>query len=76
MAWKKIAGIYILTNRINGKMYIGQSTDLSQRINKYKNGNIKGQTRIYDAIVKYGFHEFDVKYLFTTTRKYLSLIHI
>jgi predicted GIY-YIG superfamily endonuclease len=53
MAWKKIAGIYILTNRINGKMYIGQSTDLSQRINKYKNGNIKGQTRIYDAIVKY-----------------------
>lgn len=73
MTYKKIAGIYILTNKNNGKMYIGQSIDLSQRINHYKNNRIEGQTKIYNAIKKYGFDKFDVEYLFTTTKKYKHL---
>ena len=69
----KLAGIYKLTNTENGKSYVGQSIDLNGRMNKYKNGHVKGQAKIYRAINKYGFSAFDVEYIFSTEKEYKHL---
>jgi len=53
--------IYKATNNINGKVYIGQTTNtLQKRINKHKSSSIKGSKKTYFnlAIVKYGFENF------------------
>lgn len=34
---KKICCIYILKNKLNGKVYIGQTVDYYRRMNEYKN---------------------------------------
>lgn len=54
-------GIYAFTNRINGKMYIGQSVDIGKRlrnhINDYKANRYN--LNIYKAYKKYGIENFD-----------------
>ena len=47
------SGIYKITNP-NGKIYIGQSTNLLMRINAYKNPR-KDQPKIYASLKKYGY---------------------
>ena len=42
-------------------------------MNKYKNGHVKGQAKIYRAINKYGFSAFDVEYIFSTEKEYKHL---
>lgn len=61
----KHIGIYRLTSP-NGKVYIGQSIDLDKRLCKYKNLNCKVQTKIYRAILKYGWDNFKVDILWST----------
>jgi group I intron endonuclease len=54
--------IYKITNP-NGKIYIGQTTRLNDRITSYRNGNnVKSQQLIYNSIKKYGWynHTFEV----------------
>lgn len=47
--------IYRLTNKINGKMYHGQTVKpLYIRWNKYKRLDCKGQPKLYNALKKYG----------------------
>ena len=47
--------IYKITNPINGKCYIGQTTNLPEyRWKKYKRLECKGQFKIYNALKKYG----------------------
>lgn len=60
-----LAGIYKLENLINGKIYIGQSIDLVKRIRAYKNCQCIGQTKIYNAIKRYGWENFQVEYLYS-----------
>ena len=59
------SGIYMLTNAFDGKRYIGQSSNLYQRIcghaSSYK--NIKSTQRIVKAIRKYGFDSFTITIL-------------
>jgi group I intron endonuclease len=52
-------GIYGLRNKSNGKWYIGQSWKISQRWNRYKNLNCKKQIKLFNALHKYGYNEFE-----------------
>lgn len=54
-------GIYKITSP-NGKIYIGQSTNIFKRRNKYSNNECYNQTKIYRSLLKYGFdsHIFEV----------------
>ena len=51
--------IYRLTNKINSKSYIGQTTmKIDKRFSKYKNLDCKDQPKIYNALKKYGPENF------------------
>lgn len=55
-------GIYKITSP-SGKIYIGQSSNIDQRIKDYKKTiHCKGQVRLYNSLIKYGFdnHVFEV----------------
>lgn len=57
-------GIYKFVNKINKKIYIGQSTNLEERYKSHKrnynNPNSSGfNTHFYNALRKYGFDNFD-----------------
>ena len=57
----KVAGIYAIRNLINGKIYIGQSKDLRQRLIAHKSlsKNINTNSQIiHKAIHKYGEKNF------------------
>jgi group I intron endonuclease len=57
----KVCGIYKITNPV-GKIYIGQSRDIIKRLNGYKRGVCKQQTKLYHSVHKYGWdnHVFEV----------------
>ena len=60
------SGIYMLTNKITKKIYIGQSKDLSNRFKNYFNlSYLKSQASliISRAIAKYGYSEFSLTIL-------------
>jgi group I intron endonuclease len=58
------AGIYLLRNKINNKIYIGKSINLYKRIYRHKNDS-KYNNSIYIclAINKYGWNNFEVEIL-------------
>ena len=51
--------IYILTNKLNGTLYIGVTSNLIKRIWQHKNKSIKGFTAKYnlDRLVYYELHQ-------------------
>ena len=56
-------GIYKITCKVNGKIYIGQSVNIETRfkshINNFKNKNLKDyNTKFYRALRKYGIENF------------------
>lgn len=52
--------IYKATNKINGKVYIGQTEkDLEWRKNKHKQDSKRIDTYFYRAINKYGWDNFE-----------------
>lgn len=62
----KICCIYKLTNEVNGKIYVGQTTDFRKRMNAYKNvtkRDVAKYGKIARAINKYGFDNFKVDIL-------------
>lgn len=58
-----ICGVYQITNKINGKFYIGQSIDIERRWNQHKYG--KGSLILKNAIKKHGLENFEFKLLET-----------
>lgn len=54
-----MVGIYKLTNRITGKSYVGQSTNIHKRYIAHKARSKSENTFLYDAIRQYGFENFD-----------------
>lgn len=57
-------GIYLLRNKINGKIYIGKANNLKIRITSYKYCHKKkDHNYIINAIKKYGWNNFDVEIL-------------
>lgn len=55
------SGIYKITSP-NGRVYIGQSIDVANRIKKYANLNCKKQILLYSSLKKYGIsnHVFEI----------------
>jgi len=58
-----IVGIYQIINKINGKIYIGQSIDIERRWNQHRYG--KGSIILRNAIKKYGVESFEFEVLET-----------
>jgi len=57
---KKKSGIYGLTNKITNKWYVGQTiNDIADRWGDYKRMNCKGQPKLYRALRKYGYENFE-----------------
>lgn len=58
---KECIGIYGLRNKINNKWYVGQSIySIASRWKEYDNPDrCKGQTKLYNALKKYGIDNFD-----------------
>jgi group I intron endonuclease len=56
-----MTGIYKIINPCN-KIYIGQSTNIFNRVNHYKKLDCKGQPKLYNSIKKYGWenHVFEI----------------
>ena len=52
-----MVGIYMFTNRCNGKSYIGQSVDIDRRYHEHKFR--KEDTLFHSDLEYYGFHNFD-----------------
>ena len=66
---KNKSGIYILYNILNNKIYVGRSIDLRRRFMEYYNINhlnkevAKGNSRICDALLIYGYMNFSMEIL-------------
>ena len=54
---KKVRGIYKVTNKINGKVYIGQSVDIGKRWRQHMTA--KDDIYFHKAIQKYGIENFE-----------------
>lgn len=52
-------GIYKIKNRLNNQVYIGQSINIEERWKSHKNESLKGQTKFYKGIQKYGIDNFE-----------------
>ena len=54
-------GIYKITNP-NGKIYIGQSTNIKERFKKYSKLSNKRQVKLYNSFQKHGIenHQFEI----------------
>jgi group I intron endonuclease len=60
--------IYRLTSP-TGKVYIGQTKNLSERLSSYRNYKCKAQKKLYSSLVKHGFdkHELYIIHKFPDT---------
>lgn len=58
--FKKIAGVYVLKNIVNGKKYVGQSKNLYKRIDEYIRGWYTNPHFKY-AVQHYGFEKFEIE---------------
>lgn len=63
-------GIYKITNKINGKQYIGQSINLEHRLNEHR--RCEGDSYIHNAIKKYGLENFDFEIIELTSKELLN----
>jgi group I intron endonuclease len=61
----RIAGIYKITNRVNGKSYIGQSVNIYARWKVHKTGYAHGKScrRLHSAMKSYGIDKFSFEIL-------------
>lgn len=56
-------GIYKIENKINGKVYIGQSIDIARRWREHKCSIHKIDAPLYRAMIKYGLENFTFEVL-------------
>ena len=52
--------IYKITNPIN-QVYIGQTINFDQRYKTYSNLRCKGQSKLYESFLKYGFDKHTIE---------------
>lgn len=61
------SGVYMWTNKVNGKIYIGSSVNLSNRLRNYFNisylSDLKDNMIIYKALLAHGFDNFKLDIL-------------
>ena len=51
-------GIYKITNKINGKSYIGQSVNIERRFSEHKVSSHNPKNLIHKALNKYGIENW------------------
>lgn len=49
MSWKKNPAVYIMSNKRNGTLYVGVTSDLAKRVWEHKNDATKGFTSKYQC---------------------------
>lgn len=64
--------IYKITNKINGKCYIGQTTDYKRRFQEHKSCGYENENNklLYYAFRKYGIENFNFEVIEEKTEKY------
>lgn len=55
-------GIYKITSP-SGKIYIGSSIKIEKRLKYYKSLDCKGQTKLYNSLLKYGYDNHKIEVL-------------
>lgn len=72
-----IGYIYKIENE-KGRIYIGKTFNIKNRINQYKRKNCRSQPLLYNSIVKYGFnsHKVDILYEGNCDNSFLSQLEI
>lgn len=60
--YKKEAGIYFFTNKINGKVYVGETMNIRKRMGDHR--GVYNKCPFSRAIKKYGFDGFDLKIMY------------
>ena len=55
---KKIPAVYIITNNVNGKSYVGETVNLKRRMEEYIYPNRRDGRIIHKALNKYGIDNF------------------
>ena len=68
----KICGIYKITNKINGKCYIGQSNDIHRRWKQELAPNAKLNPHLARAFEKYGIDNFEFEIIEECQREQLN----
>src|ERR1700734_1082935 len=71
----KICGIYKITNP-KGRIYIGQSVNIMDRLKHYRSENCKGQIRLFNSISKYGWDEHDFEIICQCNESELNNLEI
>jgi group I intron endonuclease len=59
MSQQKISGVYKITNKLNGKHYIGVSINIKSRWSNHRNINSEKVSYIKNAIKKHGIDSFE-----------------
>jgi len=73
-------GVYLITNLINGKKYVGSSAIMLRRLKEYLNPlylerNLeKGNSKLLRALLKYGYSNFEFKVLELFEPPFLPLL--
>lgn len=68
----KVCGIYKITNKINGKCYIGQSNDIHRRWKQELAPNAKLNPHLARAFEKYGIDNFEFEIIEECSRNQLN----
>lgn len=68
----KVCGIYKITNKVNGKCYIGQSNDIHRRWKQELAPNAKLNPHLARAFEKYGIDNFDFEIIEECQREQLN----
>ncbi len=55
--------VYLITNQVNGKIYVGSAKDFYHRWSRYRSLGRREQRVIARAIRKHGFHQFEFQVL-------------
>ena len=65
MCYKNRPVIYLITNHINGKIYIGKTVrTATTRFRIHRNGSAKGRNKLSCAMRKYGIENFSIQTIF------------
>ena len=62
----KISAIYLITNKINNKHYVGRSIDAITRLRKHKEALVKNRHKngyLQNSVNKYGIESFEFELL-------------
>ena len=62
-------GIYKFQNKVNNKVYIGQSMNIEHRYKQHKRLYLNGNNKFYNALCKYGWDSFSFE-IIDTDNKY------